>query len=97
MGRFLTERAALTERRPAAPAALAPKPFPNAIGYHNADGSWHQQSVHLGITRSGTLGLFTGNTLCWPLSHAEYGRLCALPSRELRAYVEARGFALDAD
>ena len=62
MGRFVSMGRAAAE-----PEQLARKPFEHAMGYYEANGSWHQQTVHLGVTQSGTPGLFTGNTLAWPI------------------------------
>lgn len=94
MGRFISmgrQQAAPTTRM-ATP--LAVKPFPHAFGYYNADGSWHQQTVHLGRTQGGTPGLFTGHTLAYPISDSDYWAFSS-DRRVLKAYAERIGFVLD--
>lgn len=68
----------------------------NRHGTYDRAGIFHQQLVHLGRTQGGTPGLFTSGMLAWPVNDAEYAALRAMPTRELRAYVNAKGFELEA-
>lgn len=93
MGRFINTGRAPIAQAPAE-QCRPPAHIRDAKGYYNLDGSWHQQTCHLGRTQSGKPGLFTGNTLCWPLNPEEHAALAAMPPRELRAYVNSKGFEL---
>ena len=64
------------------------------MGCTDAAGIFHQQTVRLGRTRSGQHGLFSCGMLAWPLSESDYWALSS-SRKTLRAYVEARGFALE--
>ena len=46
---------------------------------YDTNGNWQKQKVHLGVTKSGQYGLFTGSYLAWPLTEDQYQSLLAHP------------------
>lgn len=86
MGRFISQG------RP--PINYEPRPE-GQHGTYDTQGRWHPQVVRLGRTLGGTPGLFSSGMLAWPVNDAEYAALRAMPTRELRAYVNAKGFELE--
>lgn len=65
-------------------------------GTYDHAGAFHPQLVHLGTTMSGVPGLFTGNTLAWPITRDLFEAF-RTDHVGLKAYVERIGFTLAPD